>query len=71
VPPHGAKEEATDPVQLPARPKELAASQQRYVVSDLLAIGLGRVQMAAEAVARPPAVVEIYPWNEPIVYRAG
>lgn len=56
----------------------LAASPQRYVVSDLRGLGLTREQAAVttdDPLALPPTVPRpnrrCFPWNEPIVFRAG
>jgi hypothetical protein len=46
----------------------LAASRQRCVVSDLLAAGLHRGQTEADL---PPQLAHLYPWSEPVVFRAG
>jgi hypothetical protein len=48
--------------------RALAASPQRCVVSDLLAVGLPRGQTEAEL---PPEWAGLYPWSEPVVFRAG
>jgi hypothetical protein len=46
----------------------LASSRQRWVVSDLLAVGLHRGQTEADL---PPRWTRLYPWSEPVVFRAG
>jgi hypothetical protein len=55
--------------------QELSRSRQRYVVSDLLAAGLSRRQIlipCRELPADfPPALAELYPWCEPVEFRAG
>jgi hypothetical protein len=60
--------------------KEVAASRQRYVVTDLVSsLGLTPEQAAAVGpdgpLALPPetpaAAKEFYPWSGPIVFRAG
>jgi hypothetical protein len=55
--------------------EELARSRQRYVVSDLLAAGLGRGQTTSPGqdlpADFPPGLAELYPWCEPVEFRAG
>jgi hypothetical protein len=59
--------------------RELAASPQRYVVSDLQGAGLTRVEALAERPGQPlalppafpPPLARCFPWNEPVVFRAG
>ncbi len=56
--------------------EQLAASRQRYVVSDLLALG---VEPDRPVEGRPPALPpdfpeewrHLYPWDQPVVFRAG
>src|SRR5262249_18260598 len=55
---------------------ELAGSRQRFLVTNLREAGLTTAQAAAgQPQALPPAFPEhlkaVYPWSEPIVFRAG
>jgi hypothetical protein len=47
--------------------QELAASGQRYVVSDLRAVGLTGEQPAD----CPPSLLRLFPWSELVVFRSG
>jgi hypothetical protein len=59
--------------------QELSSSRQHWVVGDLLASGLPRAEALIEipggVPALPPAfpkpMAEVFPWNEPVVFRAG
>jgi hypothetical protein len=53
--------------------RELAASPQRYVVSDLWAIGVHEPESLTYRPALPPVfprhLVRLYPWHYPVVFR--
>jgi hypothetical protein len=59
--------------------RELSSSRQHWVVADLLATGLPRAEALKEIPggtpalppAFPKAMAEVFPWNEPVVFRAG
>ncbi len=58
--------------------KELAASHHRYVVSDLLSLGMSRADAEAVGRAGPqgpppkyPRQKNSYPWSHPVIYRSG
>jgi hypothetical protein len=59
--------------------RAVVSSSQRYVVSDLTFVGYSPTQAAAGSRDRPPAlppnfpseVKKVFPWSEPVVFRAG
>lgn len=58
--------------------KELAGSHHRYVVSDLLSLGMSRADAEAVGRAGPqgpppryPRQKNSYPWSHPVIFRSG
>jgi hypothetical protein len=55
--------------------RELEASRQRYVVSDLWAVGLQTPSPLTDPLKLPPGFPRrwagLYPWTQPIVFRSG
>jgi hypothetical protein len=55
--------------------KQIARSRQRYVVSDLIAVGLPASLIDSDAPGLPPGFPDdqraLFPWHLPVIYRAG